>query len=304
MLRATFYSSVLHVLVVVLAVFGLPQDQKEMPDLPEIPISILTVDQFTALSRPKPEAKPETPKPPVKPPPKRPTPEPPTIEPLKTAPPKPPPVKTPEEKAPEAKTPPPKIEPAKIEPAKIEKAAPTLRPETRPPPQPPQERVEKVPDPEKAAETKKPKPDFLTSVLKTLEERRQQPPLQSQDTDKPPEKEPLQPTQTASTQPMTISELDVVRRQFIACWNVPVGARAADNLSVQVRVHVNSDGMVYESYLLEPQRAQADSFYRAAAESALRAVRNPRCNPLKLPADKYDRWKVMTLNFDPKEMFD
>ena len=296
MLRGTFYSSVLHALVVVLAAFGLPQTQAEMRDLPEIPITVLTVDEFTALSRPKPEAEPQ--KPPTNP--KRPTPAPPEIKPLKTVPPKTPPPETPS--------------------PKIKQTAPVLRPETRPSPKPPQlpepkpsqKRVETTPapqhEPETSAETKKAKPeqkpDFLTSVLKTLEKRNQQPPSESQDTDTPLEKERPQPNRPSSTQPMTISELDVVRRQFIACWNVPVGARAADDLSVQVRVHVNLDGVVYESYLLNPQRAQTDSFYRAAAESALRAVRNPRCNPLKLPAGKYDHWKVMTLNFDPQEMFD
>ena len=43
--------------------------------------------------------------------------------------------------------------------------------------------------------------------------------------------------------------------------------------------------------------------YKVAADSALRAVKNPICNPLKLPPEKYEKWKVMTLNFDPRHMF-
>ncbi len=296
MVRPTFYSGVLHALVAALAIFGLPQTQKEMRDFPEIPITVLTVAEFTALSRSKPEVEKSEAQP------RKPTPRPPVVQPQRQTP------------------PPPKIEPSKPEPPKTKEAAPI--PEARPSPKPPSPKSEpaepapsqKVPEktsqPEKAADapskTKKPekKPDFVTAVLKTLEQREQQPPPESQDADKQPEKDPPQQTNAFSTQPMTISELDIVRRQFIACWNVPVGARAAGDLSVQIRVHVHSDGTVYESYLLEPQRAQSDSFYRAAAESALRAVRNPRCNPLRLPAGKYERWKVMTLNFDPKEMFD
>ncbi len=46
-----------------------------------------------------------------------------------------------------------------------------------------------------------------------------------------------------------------------------------------------------------------DADFRAAAESALRAVLNPRCHPFALPREKYDSWKTMTLVFDPKEMF-
>jgi hypothetical protein len=35
----------------------------------------------------------------------------------------------------------------------------------------------------------------------------------------------------------------------------------------------------------------------------LRAVKNPRCSPLRLPPDKYNLWNKMTVVFDPKEMF-
>jgi hypothetical protein len=46
----------------------------------------------------------------------------------------------------------------------------------------------------------------------------------------------------------------------------------------------------------------SDDFYRAAAESALRATKNPKCQPLPLPLDQYDQWRNMVLNFDPKDM--
>ena len=58
-----------------------------------------------------------------------------------------------------------------------------------------------------------------------------------------------------------------------------------------------------EARIHDQRRLQSDPFFRAAAESALRAVLNPRCNPLKLPPDKYQQWQTMTLNFDPKDMF-
>jgi len=40
---------------------------------------------------------------------------------------------------------------------------------------------------------------------------------------------------------------------------------------------------------------------RAAAEAARRAV--ARCAPYNLPADKYDAWADVIVNFDPSEMF-
>ena len=45
-----------------------------------------------------------------------------------------------------------------------------------------------------------------------------------------------------------------------------------------------------------------DKFFRTAAESALRAVLNPRCKNAPLPQDKFDKWKNLTLNFDPKSI--
>ena len=45
-----------------------------------------------------------------------------------------------------------------------------------------------------------------------------------------------------------------------------------------------------------------NSFFRAAADSARRALLNPRCSPLKLPLDKYAQWQIFTITFDPKDV--
>ena len=102
---------------------------------------------------------------------------------------------------------------------------------------------------------------------------------------------------------MTISEIDLVRRQIERCWNVPAGAREADNLIVRIQVEMNSDGTPRTAVVVDRNKMGSNSFYRAAAESARRAVLNPRCHPFKLPLEKYSHWKTMTLVFNPKEMF-
>ena len=102
--------------------------------------------------------------------------------------------------------------------------------------------------------------------------------------------------------PMTVSELDAIRRQIEACWNVPAGARDAENLVVDIRVVMNPDGTVRHASVVDRDRMARDSFFRATVESALRAVFNPRCNPLKLPPKKYKHWQTFTLSFNPKEM--
>jgi hypothetical protein len=98
-----------------------------------------------------------------------------------------------------------------------------------------------------------------------------------------------------------MSEIDAIRRQIERCWNVPAGARDAENLIVEIRVRLNPDGSVFQAEILDTVRLASDAFYRAAAESALRAVR--LCSPLQLPPKKYNVWKIVTLRFNPKEMF-
>ena len=42
----------------------------------------------------------------------------------------------------------------------------------------------------------------------------------------------------------------------------------------------------------------SNSFYGPITESAMRTLLNPECIPLKLPDDKYDLWKNLTITFD------
>lgn len=102
---------------------------------------------------------------------------------------------------------------------------------------------------------------------------------------------------------LTISEQDALRQQLGQCWNVLAGARDAQDLIVQIRLTVRPDRTVSSARLINNNRYNSDGVYRAAADAALRAVRNPLCSPLALPADKYDQWKVITVRFDPRNMF-
>ncbi|MBK8907378.1 MAG: cell envelope integrity protein TolA [Rhodospirillales bacterium] len=103
-------------------------------------------------------------------------------------------------------------------------------------------------------------------------------------------------------QPISISDIDGVRRQIERCWNVPAGARDAEGLVVRIRVEMNPDGTPRTASIVD-DGGRSDGSYRTAAESALRAVLNPRCHPFRLPPEKYGQWKSMTLVFNPKEMF-
>jgi hypothetical protein len=100
--------------------------------------------------------------------------------------------------------------------------------------------------------------------------------------------------------PLSISEKDAITSQFVQCWRLPAGSANDYSLKVSIDVWLRPDGSVVKAFLTSDQRGKynADSVFRAAADSALRAVH--MCSPLKnLPVNKYDSWKEMRLNFDP-----
>jgi len=99
---------------------------------------------------------------------------------------------------------------------------------------------------------------------------------------------------------LTISEKDAIRRQFYRCWIVPAGAKNLRDLFVSIKIKLDKEGNVIFSKLINDNRLN-ESFFRAAAESALRAVNHPECKKLKVPEKKYTTWKEIILNFDPSQ---
>ena len=96
-------------------------------------------------------------------------------------------------------------------------------------------------------------------------------------------------------------EPDTIRRQIEACWNLPAGARDAQNMVIKIRVKVDPDGRVRSATIVDRKRATNDRFFRSMAESAVRAVLNPRCQPLQL--DKPTEGHEIVISLDPQEMF-
>ena len=102
-------------------------------------------------------------------------------------------------------------------------------------------------------------------------------------------------------QPLTLSEVDALRAQVERCWIVQAGARYAEDLVVTIRVYLNPDGSLRrEPQIVDEDRLAVDPFFRAAAESAVRAVL--KCEPFKMPVAKYHRWREIELKFDPRKM--
>ena len=95
---------------------------------------------------------------------------------------------------------------------------------------------------------------------------------------------------------------DAIQSQLKPCWNIPAGAKDAANMKVAIHIRLNPDGSLNgQPRIADTGRMQQDSFFKAVAESALRALRNPDCVPFRLPFDKYGIWRqISTLVFNPR----
>ena len=101
---------------------------------------------------------------------------------------------------------------------------------------------------------------------------------------------------------LTLSEEDALKAQIFGCWSIPLGLPYNENLLVRIKLSLKPDGTVINSEILDHARMNkpGQGFYKVLAESALRAIR--LCQPLRVPATGYERWKDPQLNFDAREM--
>ncbi len=276
-------SALLHILIIIVLWLGLPQFSKPLPEPPVfIPIEIA---QLAPVSAAKVQDHKEEPREPQKEPPK-----------------------------PEVKPEPPKPAPSQPEPPKPQPKPPEPKTEAIPAPTPKPKPPEIKPKPEPK------KPDALASILKNVAKLKNEPkktdekpvvkpPLTNPDPTPPmpPHNEP-KPATSAPSAPLmadklSISEEDMLRQQIRGCWNVPIGARDIENITVEIYIQINPDRTLKDAIVVDQARLNRDSFFRAVAESALRALRNPRCSPLALPPEKYQQWQETIFNFNPKDMF-
>ncbi|MDR3448669.1 MAG: energy transducer TonB [Alphaproteobacteria bacterium] len=263
-------SGAVHFVLFLFLYFGLPHLMPPLPSHHEpVPFEIVTLADLTNTRIKDEEQKPQPPAPPPKPEPEKPAP----------APPQPPqPVAKPQPPAPKPPEP------------KPEEKAEALKPVVKPKPKP--------------VEQPKPQQDLLASVLKDVSKMKPVAPVVAPDVKsevKTPAPAVASPAPSLSTR-LTISDEDALRRQIEQCWNPPIGARDAQSLVVEVVIDVNADKTVANADIVDKGRYNTDSFFRAAADAAVRAVRNPRCSPLILPEGKFDQWKRIDFTFDPRDM--
>ncbi|MDA8937103.1 cell envelope biogenesis protein TolA [Candidatus Pelagibacter sp.] len=101
---------------------------------------------------------------------------------------------------------------------------------------------------------------------------------------------------------LTLSEEDALKAQLFGCWSIPLGLPLSDDMLVRIKLNLNPDGSIDKMEMLDhvKMNTPGKEKFRTLADSVRRAVQ--LCNPLRVPATGYERWKKMILNFDAREM--
>ncbi len=299
MRRSATFSAVFHVLIVLLAFFGLPSlFTSDEPLEQPIPVEVYAVKDETVLPPPEIEAEPEI-EPLEEPAPMPPEPEvaenftPPPSDAV-PAPPAPPEPEPEVVKSPEPAPPPPA--PVLTVPVVSEIPPP-------PPPKPVQVvKAELAPEPKPEAKPE-PQPDLFASLLASVEDAAQDAPDLEVATPEAKAAETTVPQTVVpklSDQPLSLSVLDAIRRQVSDNWSLPAGAAEAADLEVEITIVLMPDGVVHKATIVDSARLNlpGEEFFRSMAESALRAVQ--RASPLQnLPPEKYAQWREITFTFRP-----
>ena len=99
---------------------------------------------------------------------------------------------------------------------------------------------------------------------------------------------------------LSISEIDLLRQQLSSCWNAPAGAviNVGDKVTISAKVQENMKVFKNSVRIIDTNISKSNPFYGPITDSAMRTLLNPECTPLKLPKDKYNLWKNLTITFD------
>ncbi|MDA5194913.1 hypothetical protein [Govanella unica] len=290
MRKAIIISAVGHLIVILVAMFGIPHFMtREFVEPAIVPVDLVQeISEDASAPPPKAELDPKQqletePSPELKP-------------------------ETPEEAKPQPK---PEPQTAAEEPQTPEDVVPEMKPEP--------EKKEEKPKPKTPEVTPQRRPDqpqkkFDPTKLSALLDKR----IKEDTPDEKTEKKldvsqilkrtsPVQsdsPSRTPMDKARIAANLQgLIRAQVEPCWTVPAGARLAENLQVRIRIWLQPNGALARApEIVDSGRMNmaGQEGFRAAADSARRAVQ--RCAPLKLPPDTYDIWRDTELIFDPKDM--
>lgn len=96
-------------------------------------------------------------------------------------------------------------------------------------------------------------------------------------------------------------DYEMVSSQIYPHWIVPSGVRDAENIIIEIHIELGDNGEVIPSSIkiVDEKRYATDHVFRAAADSARRAIL--QASPLSIPREKLDLFREITLRFNLKE---
>ncbi len=180
-----------------------------------------------------------------------------------------------------------------------------IKPKLKPKIEPKIMEVNTKTDVSKAAKPKpkpKPEPEFdIASMLKDLRNEKTTPKVDNINEE---EKKDIIKKETQKTEEegaeLSISEIDHVLKQLSRCFIAPAGAEINKSMYVKISAKIQRNRRVLENSIriVDTNISKSSTVYGPITESAMRTLLNPDCIPLKLPEDKYEKWKNLTMKFD------
>ena len=160
------------------------------------------------------------------------------------------------------------------------------------------ENKEKVLD--KPKPEKKPEPDItMASIMKDL--RNEETVIVSNETnDEKDLQEKNEENNSKNNQEISISEIDLVLQQLNSCFNPRAGTiiEGEEYLKIRVKIDKLANVRTDTVQIIDTNISKSNPYYEAITESAIAIFYNPLCSKLKLPLEKYEEWKNLTINVD------
>ena len=149
----------------------------------------------------------------------------------------------------------------------------------------------------------KPEPEFdIASMLKDLRNEKTTPKVDNINEEEKKDiiKKETQEIVDEEGAELSISEIDRVLQQLSRCFIAPAGAEINKSMFVKISAKIQRNMRVLENSIriVDTNISKSSTVYGPITESAMRTLLNPDCIPLKLPEDKYELWKNLTMKFD------
>ena len=96
------------------------------------------------------------------------------------------------------------------------------------------------------------------------------------------------------------TDIDKIKNHIGGCWDTSIGAGEVKTI-IPLKISANTDGTINSVEIVDISSYAKDTFYRATADSARRAVLD--CSPLPFPKSKSEIFKIFFFDFDPSFIY-